>query len=268
MKLSCLVQNEEQLELALKSRVFRIYLETASVPVSRIPHDAEAAKRSGKELYLAFPPIYTPEAERFFQSNPGILTEGFFSGFLIRSFEESALLKSLGVKLPMISDHGLYAFNSLSRKTLLKNGFSSVTVPLELNFHEIGKTGFSGDELIAYGHLPMMITRNCIHKTLSGCDKKETALSLIDRMHNRIPVKNDCRFCLNTVLNPYPLSLLREKAALSGLPVASLRLQFCPEDKRTMGTVLRAFETVYLDDGNIADFPFMTTRGHFRRGVE
>ena len=61
------------------------------------------------------------------------------------------------------------------------------TIPLELNYREILKTGGRGKELIVYGHMPVMVSAQCIQKTVGGCTKKEGILTIKDRMGKEFP---------------------------------------------------------------------------------
>ena len=63
-------------------------------------------------------------------------------------------------------------------------------------------------ELIVYGYLPMMVSAQCVKKTMEGCTGRPEVLYLRDRKGKAFPVKNQCRFCFNTIYNESPLSLL------------------------------------------------------------
>ena len=99
-------------------------------------------------------------------------------------------------------------------------------------------------------------------------DKKPGILYLKDRLGNRLPVKNHCRFCFNTIYNSNPLSLLDEAEEILGLRPACCRLNFTVESREETAAVLKLFEETYRDGKkgkeNIPGF----TRGHYRRGVE
>lgn len=46
-------------------------------------------------------------------------------------------------------------------------GASRVTLPVELNARELSDAGVRG-ELIVYGYLPMMVSAQCVKKTMEG----------------------------------------------------------------------------------------------------
>lgn len=53
----------------------------------------------------------------------------------------------------------------------------------------------------------MMVSAQCICKNTIGCKKQPVELTLVDRMRNHFPVKNNCRECYNVIYNSLPLSL-------------------------------------------------------------
>ena len=91
---------------------------------------------------------------------------------------------------------------------------------------------------------------------------------LTDRINNLMPVINDCNFCMNTILNGKPLSLLTDEKAVKSLGIKEGRLDLTVESKDETKDLIRAFSSVYLygEEGsdNLKEF----TRGHFYRGVE
>lgn len=55
----------------------------------------------------------------------------------------------------------------------MTHGITLSTVPVELNERELEKRGVTGEELIVYGRLPMMVSANCVYNTKFGCDRKK-----------------------------------------------------------------------------------------------
>ena len=123
-----------------------------------------------------------------------------------------------------------------------------------------------------------MVSAQCIQKTTKGCSKKPGLLYLKDRMGNMLPVKNECRYCMNTIYNSNPLSLLDVAEEILRLKPAVCRLNFTVETKKETEGVLKLFEDAYGNGNainnsigigkkvkeNIPGF----TRGHYKRGVE
>lgn len=224
--------------------------------------------QAGKRCMLAMPPIFRTEAVDFFDKGMKALVGSGFDGLLLRTLEEVEYLREKQVKLPWIADHNLYTFNHLAAELVRSQGASRITLPLELNNRELLKTGSRGQELIVYGFLPMMVTAQCIKKTVEGCTRQPELLILKDRMGRELPVKNHCRFCYNTIYNISPLSLLGQERLVGDLEPGVIRLQFSMETPKEALEITKAYAASFLH-GKTVDMPVSEyTRGHFKRGVE
>ena len=167
-------------------------------------------------------------------------------------------------------DYGIYTMNREAAKMIARmaSGFRfRFTLPVELNSRELEEKGCRGGELIVYGRLPMMVTAQCMKKTVAACTKKPELLSLKDRMGKEFPVKNHCRFCYNTIYNSSPLSLLKDRKLIDRLNPGSLRLNFTTESREEIRTVIGAFSGCFLE-GRETELQGDFTRGHFKRGIE
>ena len=209
-----------------------------------------------------------PEARRYFETHRSALFAAEFDGLVIGSMEEIQFLKDMGWEKPLVFDHNLYGFNHMAAELYESLGAVRQTIPLELNYREILKTGGRGKELIVYGHMPVMVSAQCIQKTVGGCTKKEGILTLKDRMGKEFPVKNHCRFCCNTIYNTSPLSLLHERAAIGEIAPAAVRLQFTVESPEETERIVRVFAGAFVGGLEVKDPLPEMTRGHFRRGAE
>ena len=52
----------------------------------------------------------------------------------------------------------------------------ATTAPLELNYNELREVGLESSELVVYGHVPMMVSAQCVTKTVAGCRKEKEYL--------------------------------------------------------------------------------------------
>ena len=259
-------------------------VDTVSVDVSGFP--AESWKKTvsscherGKECLLVMPHIYRAEAKRYFDAHLREFSESGFDGAVIRAWEEAELIarwKQEGVFSPkiVVFDHGLYSFNHLSEQwmeQMLPGQEIRFTAPLELNSRELEEKGIRGGELMVYGNIPMMVTAQCLKKTLEGCTKRPELLWMKDRKGKEFPVKNHCRFCYNTIYNSSPLSLLSERSLIERLGPSVLRLSFTTEQPERIREVLKAFSEEFSsrkEGGELSQLPGEFTRGHFKRGAE
>ncbi len=168
----------------------------------------------------------------------------------------------------LVFDASLYSWNFRAVQMMREAGADRISVPTELNARELRERGIEGQELLVYGRLPMMVSAQCVQKTVQGCSHKPSKLHLKDRTGKEMPVKNRCRFCYSTIYNASPLSLLGQERVIGELNPASCRLHFTDETPKEVEKLLKAFiDGLYY--GRTADFPLAEfTRGHMKRGVE
>ena len=255
-------------ELLTIPEISRIYLDSCGIGAERWEELAAACKAVGKECYLSLPQIFRKEAREYFRRERESFLAAGFDGCLIRSAEELLFLReeySWNGKL--IFDSSLYTFNRKAQETMIRLGADELTYPLELNSGELGALDGLGEELVVYGNLPVMVSAQCIRRTVSGCDHRPEVVRLKDRLGKEFPVRNCCRFCCNIIYNTSPLSLLGQERQVERLGPAGLRLQFTLEEPREAGQIARAFADSFLH-GRAVSLPGSFTRGHFKRGVE
>lgn len=276
LSLSAAVRTREQFDAAVRSAdIGLIHLESTVSEAADYRFFTDKAHAAGKQIMLALPQVFRKRsADWMDRENAAVLSAGF-DGVLVRSLEALSRAKGLEAhahgeerEFQIVSDHQLYVFNSTAVAELEKSGISRVTVPVELNRREIASTGFTGEEMILYGSLPMMVTANCLNRTTTGCDKKRHVLTLKDRMGNEMPVTNDCRNCMNTIWNSLPVSLLDAKEDIEPFGLQFGRLEFTVENARETEEIIRCFADVYLRNMPAEKSGAEFTRGHFRRGVE
>ena len=112
-------------------------------------------------------------------------------------------------------------------------------------------------ELTVYGRAPMMVSAQCINKTVHGCDKRQRCLKLKDRKGAEMPVKNICRFCYNEIYNSVPTVLYDMSDTIERIAPDALRYDFTTETAQEVREILAK---VPLKAGTF-------TRGHLKRGV-
>ncbi|MBQ3786251.1 MAG: hypothetical protein II799_03155, partial [Lachnospiraceae bacterium] len=187
-------------------------------------------------------------------------------GVLVRNYEGLKLcLDNLDKEKRIVADAGLYTFNREACSALLDMGVSELTLPLEINIHEMRERGYLFlSELLYYGRINMMLSANCVDKTMGRCHKdKGGAVSYLkDRYQNELPVLSTCSYCYNRILNPKPLCLFSEDEAIDRLGAMALRIHFTVESKEEAAKVLDA-----AFDGQ-RDLIRDHTKGHFRKSVE
>lgn len=270
-RISVSLESPELLETVLEfPQVDSIYLDSTGFDASEWKRCVERCLKAGKQCLLVLPHIFRDMAYRYFEQQREAFLDAGFSGVVVRAWEEIEWLRQWAPQLPVVVDFGLYTMNRRAEDWIVRmmpERPLRFTLPVELNSRELSERGCSGAELLVYGRLPMMVTAQCVKKTVDGCTKCPEVLSLRDRKGKEFPVKNHCRFCYDTIYNADPLSLLGERHLIGRLKPSYLRLSFTTETKAEARTVLHAFCDYFLC-GEEAALSGNYTRGHFKRGIE
>ena len=273
---SALVNSKEQFEAAFgrmaewiesgANASYGIYLASEEFDANGWKTLADRCHDAGISCYLMLPRIFRTHAERYFLKNLELLKNAGFDAFGVAAMEEPGFMQKYVPGAKLFFDHGMYTFNSVASGMMDEYGADRKTIPVELNGREITERG-GNDEMIIYGYLPMMVSANCIKKTTEGCTGKPELLFLKDRKGKEMPVRNQCRFCYNTIYNESPMSLLGLSEEVERFEPSVLRLNFTIEDRIETERILTAFHAEYMEGRKAAPLANFT-RGHFKRGVE
>ena len=167
-----------------------------------------------------------------------------------------ALAKKYGFEI-----HGgfaLHCFNSLSAAVLKGLDVKSLTLSPELTLAQAAAIETTLPRgLIAYGRLPLMLTRNCPIRNVTDCRTCGRSRFLTDRKGVHFPVR--CRFGCAEILNAYPIWLADRQRELRNMDF--LTFYFTDESRAAVDAVLDAYRKEKAAKG---DF----TRGLYYRGVE
>ena len=275
-ELAVLVNSKEQFEAAFgrmaewiesgSNASYGIYLASEEFDANGWKTLADRCHDAGISCYLMLPRIFRTHAERYFLKNMELLKNARFDAFGVGAMEEPGFMQKYVPGAKLYFDHGMYTFNSVASGMMDEYGADRKTIPVELNGREITERG-GNDEMIIYGYLPMMVSANCIKKTTEGCTGKPELLFLKDRKGKEMPVRNQCRFCYNTIYNESPMSLLGLSEEVERFEPSVLRLNFTIEDRIETEKILTAFHAEYMEGRKAAPLANFT-RGHFKRGVE
>ncbi len=218
-------------------------------------------------IYIALPYCMRQKDTPLLDKLIAIIKKQGYNGCLVRNMEEYGYLKEIGYEGVLLGDASLYVWNSYS-KDFWKDRLDTITCPYELNKKEYTRLFDNLPyEKVVYGRLPMMVTANCIRKTMGKCNGTNNAeyAVLTDRYQKKFPVKQNCRYCYNIVYNSVPLSLHKEIEKGAEYPVR--RLVFTIENAEETKAILNYYRL--LDEGLSEELPFDEfTTGHEKRGVE
>ena len=241
--------------------------ERAAQSVSSADRGSAAAAEAGSQMSASGkqPPSCLPDVLLVRNLDEAMLLEDFFGAH-----------PELGARIRRNFDYTVYGYNQEAIQALVSLGADGLTYPIELTYHECRKlrekfrssvrgTNAEADsiglgelpfELMIYGHLPMMVSANCIQRTSARCDHGNRILQLRDRMGKDMPVRCYCTYCYNQIFNAEPLVLYDLPDEVRALQPQCLRYDFSVEPAAVVRQVL---------EGAV---PRSMTRGHFRHGIE
>ena len=159
------------------------------------------------------------------------------------------LAKRIGYTV--FGDFGLNVFNSVSA--------DMIEIPIlspELTASQINSINAKGKGFIAYGNIPLMLTRNCPVKNSIGCEKCRKNGGLTDRKGVIFPVVCSPYPCVE-VLNSVPIYLAERMAEFHA---DFAHFYFSKESREQVEKIISLYE-------NEAKAPFDYTRGLYYRGV-
>lgn len=289
------IETEAQAEAVLSSpSVGLIWLDAGFFAPSSWKAFCQRAHAAGKRCGLRLPQIWRREATDFFAAQQQALRDAGFDALLLGSLESLGFLEQAEIRLPLAFDASIYDFSGFADEALRQvvnlsaehaadvSGKASAgdtaaglaypsvvqTLPLELSARELAplcaeiENAGRKAELVVYGRTRMMLTAQCIRRTVLGCDKRPVVMELRDRTGARLSVKNCCRFCENRIYNAVPTLLCDERAALNKLCHSFERCDFTVETAEETAAIL-----AFYDAPERAQKPKAFTRGYWKRGV-
>ena len=154
-----------------------------------------------------------------------------------------------------------YRFNIWNEYTLKfykeKYNVSAVCLSPELSLKFITKMNKAAEtEIIAYGHIPVMITENCIIKNTGKCPCNGEFVYITDRIGAKFPVKKAGNACRSILYNSVPIYLADKKNILNNTG-CMMNLYFTVENAENVKKICKE----YFE--NKADMPESFTRGHY-----
>ena len=265
------IEREEQLMVVLSNpSVSTVFIDAAAFSDDALPLLLAQVHHAGKKAGLRLPRVLREiQSGKPLEDLIYLLLDSQESkpdALLIRSFDEVELLLQMELKErpEIVFDYTLYGYHHAAADVLCSLGQDKLTFPIELTFPELlhlcrrddGTASAYKYELLVYGHLPMMVSANCLRKTTDACDHENRILRLKDRMEKSMPVRCYCKPCYNEIYNADPLVLYDLPEEIQRLSPASVRYDFSIESASLVRQIL---------SGQI---PASFTRGHFKNGIQ
>lgn len=225
------------------------------------------AKENGIKVYLAMPHVLRLDSIQTLSDCYTELLKMGFDGMMVRDLGSYEFLQNNHYKGDIVMDYHMYQFNNESIEFWKDHDVTRMAIPLELNVQEIKHLRTENLELNIYGYAPMMISAQCITKSISGCKKEMGYTELKDRVNKSNMVKNCCDYCYNIVYNNCPTFLMDEWKEMMAINPSVLRMSFTVESKEETKRMLDLIP--FLSNDIMKDNCMQEcTKGHFRRGVK
>lgn len=265
------VMSKMQLDSVLNSKtvVERIYIPADLLYLSMVSADdilKKAAERKVK-LYCSLPRIIRKRDEGYLNAIRKYIQ--IFDGVQVKSLEGLSFLEESGYRGKLVTDYSVYQWNRSSLH-FLHSFCDEFTYPLELSLRENCDLSDRSGEYVIYGRTPMMITANCIQKTMGNCRKNNNSFkqSLKDRYCKELPVYVNCIHCYNEIFNAVPMSLHKELQQLIQAGFSKFRLDFTDENKENVDRILDYYGKKADNLQYTIAFPIKEyTQGHFKEGA-
>ena len=226
------------------------------IPIEELDKLNLSAYSGEAELCAVLPRVFRTADEKPLREILARHTE--VSSVTIGNLGHLAIAEGLGKRLR--GDFGLNIYNSRAVRFWRERGLDSVTVSFELRWQQVRDLGkYAPCEAILYGHLPLMVTENCVTRCGVGCTHGAGSV-LTDRRGARFPVL--CAYGCRCEIENGKVLVLADKPEIFRCGLRYGRLRFTTESPAECAAILRAHKagTVAADESS--------TRGLFYRGVE
>ncbi|MBQ2614030.1 MAG: U32 family peptidase [Clostridia bacterium] len=252
MQLTASVRTAEQFD-AIKDFPFG-YIDLPLSVLIKAPENYLAEK---ERVVVAPPVIVTDDGQ---QKVWGQLQQLSEMGFTHLRAENIHWLSQKNWKLH--GGHRLNVASSSAVRQWEEMGIDTLCLSAELNLAQVRDIQKSIPlELLIYGHLPLMITENCVLKNQDSCTCSGNG-TLTDRKGTVFPVIKDDDVCRSVILNSVPLFAADKLADVTKTGIAYGRLLFTVEEPEQC----REIAAQYFGKAPVS-VPEEYTRLHFYKGV-
>ena len=264
--------NTSQLEAAAGTAV-----DALIIPVGVLAHlNKDVAQLSHKKLYISLPYVVRDDGRAGSPDNiecdvKKCIAAFDIKGAYISNFESVEILERAGFKADIIGDIHMYAYNRPA-KQVFESFDIKTTVPVELTSSQLTWRGITGEDLIVYGRLPMMISANCIYSLKNGCrpsDGDGHGFYITDRKGQRPYVHTFCDQCTGVIYNSVKTCITDEAKLFGSIRPSSLRFVFTDETGQETSNILNSYYKQRTKCGATKKVLIdKYTKGHLNRGVD
>ncbi|WP_273326572.1 U32 family peptidase [Vallitalea guaymasensis] len=271
-----LIRNMEQLEVIKDFNVKDIYIESELIEIEDIKRMIDICRNYNANVFIALPRVFDETIQKRYMTKFKQMEKLDIKGYLIRTYGEMYLLK--GTNKQIIIDYNMNIINNETISAWKNEGASRITLSPELHNREINDLDTRQSEIMVYGYLPLMVSKQCVVNNTSNNKKlcyNNKKYYLKDRYGKKFLVDRRCINCINVIYNSSPLILLDQLDKVNNLGISNLRLEFTSESKEQIVKIMKLFFSIIcnvkqydresiLDNLGVEEF----NRGHFLRGIE
>ena len=210
-----------------------------TLPLAELAERPDLLEACGPRLAAELPVFCAPQQEETVMRTLRRLKEQGLTHALCGNL--GALLMAREAGLQIIGDYGLNIINSPAARQAAELGCGAITLSFECE-RGAAKNIASPVPLgvIAYGHLPLMLLRNCPGKTAAGCGDCTGINHITDRRGEDFPLQCERRRYTH-LLNPRPLLLCDRLPEWDFCDFLTLR--FTTESPAECDEVLKMYQT-------------------------
>ncbi len=270
-----LLQNKEKAIEQLEKTGKKIFLRTARIADEK---NLEILKKFLHEMFMPEKSV-CEDCSGGSGQNGSKTKGGIVKGFFVRNLSAAAIIsnyaKTTGAEIALIADKNIYAVNEEACVFLLNNGFSGFISPSETSLLEGMELKKAAEDigllrgLCVYGREELMISRQCVKKSLNRCGKKQEWVEIKSFEGKKYPVYTDCSECRNRIFDSAPLDLRFRKEVSDKLCPDIVLFEFTDENGERTEKTLNEFEKYYggKNEKTVNNCENKLVFGHFDRPV-
>ncbi len=170
----------------------------AVIPLETDGETVERLCKSGIEVAAEIPSAVFSNAEKYINELIRLKSHGVSLAWVCTLDGVKIAEKA---KLPFSGGFGLNVFNSASLEEIALLGAKDALLSCEVSLGQASRLGSDIPRgIMAYGRIPLMLTRNCPVRNELSCAQCGGKSVLVDRMNVEFPVrcKNGCSYILNS----------------------------------------------------------------------
>lgn len=188
-----------------------------------------------------------------------------------------AYIKNLAIRVlfanytdNLIADKWLYVTNSYASSQLKEADFKACVLSQELTINELEEIkSVLPTELMVYGREELMISKQCLKKTLGRCNKRPEFLAMTNELagDSSFTCYQSCSQCRNIIFDGQCIDLISQLARVNELAPSSLILSLTKESGKEAQEVVTNYLRALTDKSYREGLEAKGFFGHFYKQV-